>query len=324
MLSALETYSGGTAATPVAGTAAVPAMGTTDAMASSSDTSNFTTLGALIVPMEAVDHDTDTGTPLVLRADVSDNGATINNIGTIRTRVENVRIAVATLKKARDENTNPRFQDLYDEAYRRATLEQNYYDALWDRVLADSTDTRTAQQRLRFLDTDSSGVNEVGEQTAANTNSAYEANPISIASRNAAYNTESGKRMTQETSLRGLVAAREMATADVVGQFTNAQSFYQQLVNRRQALKNTADKAVADATTPSDAQTKAAADAAKALADAQTEKTKIDALFPEECGQSGRGSGLRTAEDRRRRRPGAGGRDLQHLRRYADQQGRYR
>ena len=86
--------------------------------------------------------------------------------------------------------------------------------------------------------------------------------------------------MTEEASLRGLVAAREAATAGVVSHFTNAQSFYQQLVDRRTALKTAADKVVMDATSPTDAQTKAAADAAKALTMAQAEKTKIDALFP--------------------------------------------
>ena len=169
VLSALETYTGGTTATPVAGTAGVPAMGTTDAMSSDSSTSNFTTLGELIVPMTATDHDTDTATPLVLRPTVSANGAGTNDVTTIRTTVENVRIAAAALKKARDENTNPRFQDLYDEAYRRAMLEQNYYDEVWARVLADTTDVRTAQERLRYLDTNTNGINEVTEQTAANT-----------------------------------------------------------------------------------------------------------------------------------------------------------
>ena len=282
--SALETYTGGTAAVPVAGTAGVPAMGTTDAVASSSGNSNFTALGELIVPMSAVDHDTDSATPLVLRPAVTGSNAVgTNDVAFIRTTVENVRIAAAALKKARDENTNPRFQDLYDEAYRRAMLEQNYYDAVWAQVLADNTDTRTPIQRLRFLDDGSgggisgNGVNEPGETT---TNPAYVANPLTIASRNAAYNTESGKRMAQETSLRGLVAAREMATANVVGQFTNAQSFYQQLVDRRQAEKTRLDRVVMDATNPTDAQTKAAADAGKALDDAQAEKTKIDALFP--------------------------------------------
>ena len=280
-LTVLETYTGGTTGTPVAGTAAVPAMGTTDAVISMSANSNFTTLGALIVPMEPWDHDNDSATPQVLRNNFTDtNDAATNGVATIRTKVENTRIAAAVLKKARDENTNPRFQDLYDVAYQRAMLEQNYYDAVWARVLADNTDTRSAQDRLRYTDTNTNGINEATEQTTTNVNSGYQANPVTIASRNAAYSTESSKRMADESSLRGLVAAREAATAGVVGHFTNAQSFYQQLVDRRTALKAAADKVVADATNPTAAQTKAAADAGKALTMAQAEKTKIDALFP--------------------------------------------
>ena len=301
VLAQLETYTGGTTAAPVAGTPAMAAtgVGTATAMAataSDSTTSNFTTLGELIVPMSPASLDDPTdgfNEALIPTVSANGTGADGNTIAVIRTRVENVRIAAATLKKARDDNTNPRFQDLYDEAYRRAMLEQNYYDALWERVLADNTDSRNAQQRLRYVDTNTNGINEVSEQTTANLNNlaadgsnaatAYQANPITIASRNAAYSTESANRMAEETTLRGLVAAREAATAGVVKQFTTAQSFYQQLVDRRQALKNAADKVVADATNPSDAQTKAAADAATALTMAQAEKTKIDALFPAEA-----------------------------------------
>ena len=271
VLSALETYTGGTTAAPVAGMAGVPAMGTTDAVSSDSSTSNFTTLGELIVPMTATDHDTDSATPLVLRNTVSANGAGTNDVTTIRDRVMNTRIAAAALKKARDENTNPRFQDLYDEAYRRAMLEMNYYDTVWSRVLADTTDSRDAQQRLRYTDTDGSGVNEVGEQTANNVNAGYEANPITIAGRNAAYSTESGKRMNEEVALRRLVADREAATSDVVSQFTNARSFYQQLVDRRTALHAAAEGDAAEATQ-------------KALDAARKAQTTINGLFPDDEG----------------------------------------
>ena len=147
--SALEAYAGGTAAAPVAGMAAMAAtgVGTATAMAatsSDSSTSNFTALGELIVPMTAVDLDGDAASFLeALTPTVTATSAVgTNDVAFIRTTVENVRIAAAALKKARDENTNPRFQPLYDEAYRRANLEQNYYDALWARVLADNTDTR--------------------------------------------------------------------------------------------------------------------------------------------------------------------------------------
>ena len=281
-LSALETYTGGTAADPVYGVAGVASTGGMDAVSSDPDAgtsgtdSNFTQLGALIVPMTATDHDGDSGgadpTPLVLRNTVSANGAGTNDVTTIRDRVMNTRIAAAALKKARDENTNSRFQPLYDVAYERAALEQEYYDALWSRVLADTTDSRTAQQRLRYTDTDGSGVNEVGEQRADNINEGYEANPITIASRNAAYSTESGKRMNEEARLRQLVANREAATSDVVSHFTNARSFYQQLVDRRTALLAAAD---------GDDATEAAQ---MALNAARTAQTTINGLFPDDEG----------------------------------------
>ena len=286
---ALEAYTGGTAGTPVVGMAGTPSVGGMDAVSSDSSASNFTALGELIVPMTATDHDSDSATPTVLRNTVTANAAGTNDVTTIRTTVMNIRIAAAALKKARDENTNPRFQDLYDEAYRRANLEQEYYDAVWAQVQADTTDTRNAQQRLRYVDSNTNGINEISEQTPDNVNNAsnsnatagsyYEANPISIASRNAGYITESNKRVAAEQDLRAKVAAREMATADVLTQFQSAQSFYQQLVDRREALKAAADKVVADATSPSDAQTKAAADAAKALMDAETAKGTVDGFY---------------------------------------------
>ena len=286
---ALETYTGGTAGMQVAGTAGVPAMGGMNAVNSDPDPgntgtdSNFTTLGELIVPMNAWDHDGDDGattpTPHVLRNTVSANGDNINDVETIRDRVMNTRIAAAALKKARDENTNPRFQALYDEAYRRAMLEQNYYDAVWAQVLADTTDSRNAQQRLQYVDGDGSGVNEVAEQTTANLNNAsnanataadyYVANPITIASRNAAYSTESGKRMAEESSLRGLIANREAATAGVLEQFTNARAFYQQLVDRREALHAAAEG--------DDVQT-----TLTALEAARMAQTTINGLFPDD------------------------------------------
>ena len=261
--SALQVYANHDGMT--AGTAAVAAMGSTDAMSSSSANSNFTAAGALIVPMEAYAHDTDDSTPLVLRNTVSLNGDSLNSVATIRTRVVNVRLAEQALKKARDDNLNPLLQAVYDEAYRRAKLERDYYDALWNNVLADTTDHRSAEQR--------------DQGTTETPNTDYVANPITIASRNAASISASNKRVAAETDLRSKVAAREAATAEVVKQFTGAQSFYAQLVARREALKAAADKVVADATTPSDAQTKAAANAATALTKAQADKATIDGFY---------------------------------------------
>ena len=131
---------------------------------------------------------------------------------------------------AQDRNVNPVLQEVYNEAYRRAQLEADYYNAEYAEVLADNTNQNP-------VTTDDPGTPNVNE-----------AAPFSIASRNAAYTTENNKRIASEADLRSKVAAREAATANVQAQFNNAQSFYDQLVARRMALKATADKAVADAT----------------------------------------------------------------------------
>ena len=261
--------------TPQVGTPGMAGMGSGDGSAGNdapvaSDTaqSNFTATGQLIIPMEPNTDTADDGTDL--RTAVN----TTNTVNDIRTTVENVRIAAAAIKKARDEYVGTQ-QDIYDEAHRRAQLELNYYEALWAQVLADTEDTRTTAQRLTFVDDNTNGVRDEGEADNAD----YEANPITIASRNAGYISESNKRVAAEQDLRSKVSAREMATAEVVKQFTAPQAFYSQLVSRREALKAAADKVVADAETPTDAQTMAQADALKALTEAQTKKAEFDALF---------------------------------------------
>ena len=245
-------------------------MGTTDAMGSVTTDSNFTATGQLIIPMEPWDHDSDTATPQTLRTAVN----TTNTVTAIRETVENVRIAAAAIKKARDDYVGTQ-QDIYDEAHRRAQLELNYYEALWAEVLADTEDTRTTAQKLTFVDDNGNGVRDTGEADNEN----HIANPVTIALRNSAYISESNKRVTAEQDLRSKVAAREMATAAVVKQFTSPQAFYSQLVARRTALKAAADKVVMNAENPTDAQTKDAADAAKALMEAETKKADFDALF---------------------------------------------
>ena len=242
--------------------------------------SNFDAAGKLIIPME--DNTATTDNALDIRPTVVADGSA-NLLSAIRTRVEQTNAAAAVLKKLRDDNVNPVNQATFNEAYRRAQAEADYYNEQWTKVLADtSTDFRTATQKLRFVDDNGDGDN-TDDPTETTPNTAYVANPITIASRNAAYTTESNKRFTQEQNLRSAVAAREMATAAVQRAFNSPQSFYEQLVARRTALKVAADRAVAKASenggSPTDAQTKAATDAAKALADAREKQADFDALF---------------------------------------------
>ena len=266
------------ATTPQVGTHGMAGMGTGDGTPgntapSASDTtnSNFDASGRLIIPME-VNTDT-TDDPTDIRTAVS----ATNGVDDIRTTVMNVRIAANALKKARDEYVGTQ-QDIYDEAYRRAKLELDYYEALWAEVLADTTDVRTPTQKLQFVDDNSDGDNS-SDDNETTPNPDYEASPLTIASRNADYISESNKRVAAEQDLRDKVAMREMATAEVVKQFTAPQAFYQQLVDRRIALKAEKDKVVADADNPTDAQTKAAADAEKALTEARMKKADFDALY---------------------------------------------
>ena len=149
-------YTGGTDTVRVSGTAAVPSMGGMDAVSSMSANSNFTALGELIVPMTAGDHDSDADTPQTLIPTVSANGATVNSVETIRDDgherqncrgdAEEGQRTITRTCGSSPSTTKP---------LERAALEQEYYDAIWSRVLADATDSRTAQQRLRYLDTDS-------------------------------------------------------------------------------------------------------------------------------------------------------------------------
>ena len=284
-LNQLVQYVNGDLNNPQVGTAAVPGMGTGDPndgagntapVTSDTDDSNFTAAGNLIIPMEA---DTTTRDDLTdLRNTTS--AAADATVSAIRTLVENANIAAAALKKERDEFTGlPQTQAIYDEAYRRAQLEADYYNARWAEVQAYNRDTRTAIQKLRYLDNGALSGNGINEADETTTNPDYVEAPTSIASRNAALTTEQNKRFMREQELRAAVSTREAATAAVRTAFTDPQDFYDQLVARRNAVKVAADKAVADATTPSLTQTTAQENAVKALTEANTKKMAIDALF---------------------------------------------
>ena len=275
-LDQLIQYANGNLATPQVGMAGMAGMGTGDgsagneaAVASDTTASNFDAAGNLIIPMSV---DSTNAAALVPTTSAT------NTVSDIRTLVDSSRIAAEELKKARDENVGLN-QAIYDEAYRRAQAEADYYAARWAEVLADNTDQRTATQKLQFVDDDSSGANEPDETTP---NSAYVKDPISIAARNADYTKKSNERVVAEADLRAKVAAREAATAAVRAAFTSPQGFYNQLVARRTALKAAADKVVADTTSPTAAQTKAAKDAADALMKAQEARDNLVGLFEDD------------------------------------------
>ena len=260
------------------GTHGMAGMGTGDgsegndaAVGSVTTESNFDASGKLILPTIP-----NTTNPAALAPNVIADG-TANQVDAIRTRVEQVNAAATALKKARDEHTGTN-QRIYDEAYRRAQLEADYYNAMWAKVLADNTDLRTAAQKG---DSDGDGTIDDTEQAAIDdgSNTAYVKDPITIAGHHAAYTSESNKRFTAEQTLRSAVATREAATAAVRTAFNSPQAFYEQLVARRTALKAAADKVVAGAETPTEMEMKDAADAAKALMEAETKKADFDALF---------------------------------------------
>ncbi len=241
--------------------------------------SNFDEAGNLVVPMSLQDHDGDSATDEVLRPIVS---ATVQTVSAIRTVAENHELAAKALEKLRDENVNAVNQEVFDEAARRARLEANYYNNVLQTMLADTVDTRTDAQKLTFVDTNGNGVRDAGEDTNDN----YEPAPITIASRHADYIAASNKRVAAEADLRAKVATREAATTAVRNAFNSPQDFYQQLVDRRTALKAAADKVVTDAQanggTATEAQTKAASDAQKALMAANMAKSNLEDLFADE------------------------------------------
>ena len=274
VLAQLTQYTNGDLTTPQVGTQGM--VGTGDGqgdnapMGSVTTDSNFDASGNLIVPMEP---NTDTADNLLDLRSVLDS--TNNGVDQIRTRVEQVNKAAEAIKKLRDENVNPLVQSTYDEAYRRAKAEADYYNAEWAEVLADNTDIRTDAQKLNFVDDNGNGVRDTGEADNPN----YEANPITIARRQSEYVSESNKRFTAEQNLRAAVAAREMATANVRMQFTSPHSFYNQLIARREALKAAADQAVLDASEDGATPPMNLVDDATAAADALTKAREAQESF---------------------------------------------
>ena len=164
-----------------------------------------------------------------------------------RTNSNDHKSALTTLKNFQADNKNALLQPAVDEAVRRAQAEADYYDQQLENALADDTNRNTVT-----VDNPATPVNEAA--------------PFSIASRHAEHVSASNVQVAAEADLREAVADREAATQNVIDQFHNADSFYAQLVARREALQSLADKAVSDASadgaTPSMELTDAAAAAA--------------------------------------------------------------
>ena len=255
--------------------------GTIDSMTgvTSSADSNFTSTGVLIVPMEL---NTDTADdPDDLRPVYNRDGSA-NLVSAIRMRKDDYAVAAKALQKQADDyravtGGDGPLQRAYDEAARRANVESNYYNTLYSSMLTDDTNLNgTFAGDGTFTPTeDDAGTEDVDESI-----------PFSIASRNSAYVSANNRRFVAEQDLRAKAATREMATSHVQSSFSSPTSFYQQLVDRRSALKVSADRAVqmamANGGTPSKDLTDAQAAAEKNLTAATETNNAIQAQFADE------------------------------------------
>ena len=208
--------------------------------------SNFDVAGNLVVPNRLSNGELEAITRTTAVAEA-------------RRNADNHNIALAALKALQEDNLNIVLQPIIEESVRRAQAEADYYNRQLQTTLADNTN----QNRVT-VDNLSTPVDESA--------------PYSIASRNADHVRASNDRITAETDLRGTVAAREAATQNVIDAFQNPDSFNAQLLARRQALKFFADKAVADASTPSMELTDAAVAAAEAVVEAEAAQAAYQAL----------------------------------------------
>ena len=224
-------------------------------------TDNFNDDGSLLVPMRAT-LDPDDGNamePTPIQA----------TIAVIRADVEAANNVVTALEEAQAKNVNRLLDDIYTEGLRRARLEAAHLNAQWANAIADSTDLVTdIPDDPATPNTNEAVANTLGEQ--------------SIRTRYAAYEEAVQKRDMAEMTLRTSVATRETATKDLINSFTSPGSFYQQLVDRRQALldvaQNNVNRVVNAGGTPTTALNTAVEDAQKALDTANEVKGNYDAL----------------------------------------------
>ena len=208
--------------------------------------SNFDATGSLVVPNRLSNGELEAITRTTAVADA-------------RRNADNHNIALAALKELQEDNLNIVLQPIIDESVRRAQAEADYYNRQFQSALTDDTN-----QNPLTVDNPATPVNEAA--------------PYSIASRNADHVRASNDRVTAESALRDAVAAGEAATQNVIDAFQNPDSFYAQLLARRQALKFLADQKVADATTPSMELTDAAVAAAEAVVEAEAAQAAYQAL----------------------------------------------
>ena len=242
-------------------------------------TDNFNDDGSLRVPMRAT-LDPDDGNAM----EVLPTTATIADIRADREAANN---AVAALEEAQAKNTNRNLDIAYEEAVRRARLEAAHLNAQWNAAITDAIDLRADNQKLSFLDDGTgegiagNGIRDGGEADNPNYVDAF-----SLLSLNTEYQGALAKRDTAESALRMAVADREAKTRATINSFTSPGSFYQQLVDRRQALlddkQNTVNRIVNAGGTPTTAQNTAVDDAQEALDDANKVKGNYDALVSDD------------------------------------------
>ena len=267
-------------------------------------TDNFKDDGSLLVPMRNT-LDPDDGNamePLPTTATMAD----------IRADVEAANKVVTALEEAQAKNQNSLLNDIYTEGLRRARLEAAHLNAQWQAAITDSVDLRTDTEKVRYTDGNGNGIQDPNEPTLTTYRDAY-----SILSRHTAYGEALVKRDNAEAALRMAVADREAKTRATINSFTSPGSFYQQLVDRRQALldnkQNIVNRIVNAGGTPTTAQNDDVDDAQEALDTANDVKGNYDALVSDDKNPA---VGLvdELAKTGRRRRSGAGVGDHRQLR----------
>ncbi|MYJ94533.1 MAG: hypothetical protein F4053_02725 [Proteobacteria bacterium] len=230
---------------------------------------NFNDDGTLAVPMRNT-LDPDDGNAMEVLP-------TTATIAVIRADVEAANNAVKALEEAQAKNTNRNNDIAFEEAVRRARLEAAHLNAQWNAAITDAVDLRADNQKNRFTDTNGNGIQDTGEADNPDYVDAF-----SILSRYTAYGEALIKRDNAENALRMAVADREAKTRATIKSFISPGSFYQQLVDRRQALldarQNTVNRIVNAGGTPTTAQNEAVEDAQEALDDANDVKGDYDEL----------------------------------------------